>query len=456
LTALKALDTEIAGLHRKQEDLALRVQNNQGVLARAREIREAVARSEDLQARIEETDRSVQKATEQYHETLATWQEQDRQIEALHRACDEKIRLERQWSLVATVPCRGEGPYAACQFLLDAGAAREALPQADARIDELRASVGEEILPEPKDPTRTLLAGRQHLARQVTDLAPVVKQLPVLQAAAARIEELTAQRTQVAADVDAKQDERARLEAHLSDLPQLERVLREARSLQDACERNLRQHEATLGDLRRSLGVLEGRLQAIEASRATLTRIKADLPALLNDQADWTLIQRACSPSGIPTLRIDAALPELGQLASTLLRECYGQALYTIELRSQRTAVTDAAKLLEALDVVVLRDGVAVDAVLLSGGAGVLVSEAIALAISLYQAAHSGWRILTLFRDEVGAPLDAARAPAYVQMLRKAIQLGGFHQVLFVTHDPRALSLAEARLRVEGGQVTVE
>ena len=47
-----------------------------------------------------------------------------------------------------------------------------------------------------------------------------------------------------------------------------------------------------------------------------------------------------------------------------------------------------------------------------------------------------GIRYETLFRDETVGALDAVNGKEYVRMLRRAMDLGGFHQVVFICHTP--------------------
>ena len=42
----------------------------------------------------------------------------------------------------------------------------------------------------------------------------------------------------------------------------------------------------------------------------------------------------------------------------------------------------------------------------------------------------------TLFRDESVGALDAVNGKEYVRLLRRAMDLGGFHQVIFICHTP--------------------
>jgi exonuclease SbcC len=62
-----------------------------------------------------------------------------------------------------------------------------------------------------------------------------------------------------------------------------------------------------------------------------------------------------------------------------------------------------------------------------------------------------GVRYETLFRDETVGALDAVKGKEYVRMLRRAMDLGGFHQVIFICHSPLVSGLADKMLSVGGG-----
>jgi DNA repair protein SbcC/Rad50 len=90
----------------------------------------------------------------------------------------------------------------------------------------------------------------------------------------------------------------------------------------------------------------------------------------------------------------------------------------------------------------------------LSGGQFVLVNEAVNLGIAIYNMRQGeGIRYETLFRDETVGALDATNAKVYVRMLRRAMDLGGSHQVIFICHTPLAGELADNILSVDRGGV---
>ena len=92
----------------------------------------------------------------------------------------------------------------------------------------------------------------------------------------------------------------------------------------------------------------------------------------------------------------------------------------------------------------------------LSGGQFVLVNEAVNLGIAIYNIRQGeGIRYETLFRDETVGALDAANGKEYVRMLRRAMDLGGFHQVIFICHTPLVWELADNILSICRGRVVV-
>ena len=85
-----------------------------------------------------------------------------------------------------------------------------------------------------------------------------------------------------------------------------------------------------------------------------------------------------------------------------------------------------------------------------------LVNEAVNLGIAIYNMRQGeGIRYETLFRDETVGALDAVNGREYVRMLRRAMDLGGFHQVIFICHTPLVWELADRILSIGGGRVFV-
>jgi exonuclease SbcC len=158
---------------------------------------------------------------------------------------------------------------------------------------------------------------------------------------------------------------------------------------------------------------------------------------------------------GLQAAEVDAAGPELTELVNDLLRTCVGPR-WTVTIETQKLSA-DGKKLLEGCEVRVLdtvagREGAAET---FSGGERVLLGEAVSLALSMLACRRAGLVGVTLVRDETGAALDPANGRAYVAMLRRAAELVGARQVLFVSHSPELAELADARIVVGGGTAVV-
>lgn len=454
-----ALEAALAALAGRLEEIERRSADAQRTLDRGTEIREVVTRDHVLATEIATLDEQITRARQAHQVAVRAAQEAQAargRVETTLRVAQQRHgNLERQAGLLTTVPCRGEGEYAGCSFLKDARAAVEQLPAVTKEVGE--ASVALIRAPAPTlgdDGTAPLLASKTSRAQERQRLVPTVALAGTLDAAQARLEELTASRGQVEQDLRSKADERTTLQQRLEAVPVLDEQVNLAQQAVNAAERQVREAQGDVQWMSRDVGQLDGQLEGARAAEAELAEVQARQTPVAQDLADWTLLTKAFGTSGIPALLIDQALPEIGALATELLRECFGEEVFTIALTTQRESAA-GDKLLETLDVVIGRGAETIDAALLSGGEAVLVSEALSLALALYTATRSGRRIQTLLRDEVSAPLDVDRAPAYARMLRQAAKLGGFRHVLFVSHQTACLELADAQLEVRDGWVRV-
>jgi DNA repair protein SbcC/Rad50 len=85
------------------------------------------------------------------------------------------------------------------------------------------------------------------------------------------------------------------------------------------------------------------------------------------------------------------------------------------------------------------------------------VNEAVNLGIAIYNMRQAeGVRHETLFRDETVGALDSKNAKEYVRMLRRAMDVGGFHQVIFICHSPQVWEMADQILQIHDGKVVIE
>lgn len=218
-----------------------------------------------------------------------------------------------------------------------------------------------------------------------------------------------------------------------------------------------------------SRATVEQQLRAADNRRATSTAMVDQLQGLRpqaeaaeaaaraaeQEVGDWTLVERALGRDGIQALEIDAAGPEVARLTNELLEACYGPR-FSISFETLREKKSSPGEYIEAFDVTVYDRGIVRPAEALSGGERVVVGEALGLAMAIFNARKSGIHWQTAFRDETCGALDPENAQRYVDLLRKAMAMGGLHQIVFVSHSPEVWARADARLMVSDGTVSLE
>lgn len=374
--------------------------------------------------------------------------ELDRKVRNDRDRCDDAVALARQTiqrleraaarlpEVVAAAQDLAQDERAAAERRQSLVAIEDRRKAASKRAEEARATARVE-----RD---ALLAKRHERGRQWDD----AHRAPVLVAAAARLEAFLGEAEVAKRDLEEAQ-EALRLAPDPGapvqvpdlvwaerDVSKTEEVLRQARDAKARSEG----YVASLEEVARQVLVLEGQREVLEAEHSDFSRLAED----------W-------GRKGIQALEIDAAGPELSAIVNDLLSQAFGPR-YTVGIETTRPREKDGEPI-EVFDLRVIdgAKGYEGDVGGLSGGQRTIVGEAMRLALTTLATRRHGFGELTLVRDESGAALDQENGPAWVAMLRRAADLVGAKQVLFVTHDPSLAALADARVRVgQDGTVSVE
>jgi len=211
--------------------------------------------------------------------------------------------------------------------------------------------------------------------------------------------------------------------------------------------------ESALREADQAVAAARAKLDALREREASIAPARERLTAGEIDLGDWRLLEEAMGKDGIPQLRIDAAGPEVSALATEILRVSWGTR-FSIAIETTRELVTREGTA-EAFEIVVWDGGERRTVEDLSGGERVVIHIAISLACAIYNRRKSGidWR--TLMIDEMDGALDRQHAQHYVPMLRRARELGEFHQILYVSHRPSVIEAADVVVTVEDGRLTV-
>lgn len=508
----RANRAEVKGL---EQDLA----SVNTLLTRWDEIRAAQERETDLVNLLASADASVPMKEAVVTAAQGRVTAHERAASELRQAEERLVRARRDTEDLAGVPCAGQGEYSGCRFLARAIEARQAITGIEAGIESARALLDpgapsdlqqaqqalrdararQDCLRAELDAARALAADACRLedAKERWDriharLAVLNEQIVPLREQHAsletRLRELTQRQAQLqkelsvkcpagerlarekaaAARADAEQldERRTRLYAiatEIQDLGELGQepspiVARErvretkiaASKIEDEIKEVRRRREETIS----RVAQLDAKAARAREDAEQRTVLEADRDRLLQVAADWDLIEQGFSKDGIQALLIDAAGPAISKLCNQLLEVTFGSR-FRVSLETTRSSA-DGKKLIETLDLRVIdnergREG---SIETLSGGERVVVGLALRLALCLHHGAGAGFS--QLFLDEMDGALDSENAERFVPLLRRAMDLGGLTQIVFVSHREACQAAADHVIRVENGRVRVE
>lgn len=537
--ARASLRRAIADLEQQRDGLAIRIANNQAVLAEAETIHAAVSQSAEIERELAQ----VRAELGEERQARALWDQRQGELDRAAKSAVERLRsVEAQiqgasatLDLAAELDVRRErvadrrGAVAAAELVLRElqesallgaegriGLLRDGLEQirdgaspniarATLERDDIAARQAEEHPAKVADAHSELVWARDRLRAAEAELAEAeraaaaverVRQLEgeqreAIERLAAVEEELRAHgaaeptrgllelltsrartledRLADARKVAAKADPLGRAEARLAELePQAERVAADLeRATQElaalpeepapdagpslaALEEDARESREAASAATARLGAARARLTACEEAITRAAALERDLKVAQAEIADWARLAADLGRDGLQAAEIDAAGPELTELVNDLLHTCVGPR-WTVSIETTRLSA-DGKRQLEGCDVRVIdtERGREAEASTFSGGERVIIGEAVSLALSMLACRRAGLDGVTLVRDESGAALDPANARAYVAMLRRAAQLVGARNVLFVSHSPEVVELADARIALGG------
>jgi exonuclease SbcC len=448
---LRKTDAEITETKRQ-------IGRDESLLTGKKDLADLTERGTTLATRIEELHRQIreiQGLETSNRDTERTVQTLDAELGA-NLAELERLRVEREE--LAVVPCRGEGPYASCPKIRRAVEAGEKIPKLEGEVATLSLEVEVQrnslvqIATPSTDLTRTL-EGRERDRRKVDQER---QQYEELRAVEARREErlkgldrLNQSRTELAEEVRRK-------ESALSAFSDLDAQMQASRRETETAERLIISSRRERDGLIAGQAQIKQRQEQLDLARSRLGQVEAELGTATTECEHFNYLDKVFGPDEIQLCEIQAAGPQASTLVNSLLEGCFDNK-FEIRFRTQRPTA-DGKGMVDDFDVEVRNKNLDRTCLVdeLSGEQFVLVNEAVNLGIAIYNMRQGeGIRYETLFRDETVGALDAANGKEYVRMLRRAMDLGGFHQVIFICHTPLVLELADSILSVGCGQVYV-
>lgn len=491
-----------------EADKRKRLINNQALLAGADAIRQAQQDATRLEQEIAEVTRADADARAAVRQLEHARDHLRQQVTTLDRVDTQLTRDRQAAALLSNVPCGGAGEFASCALLRDAQAAAGRIPDLETQVAglvHLHASVAEldaQIADGHTADQRRGDALRQRQAAlaaardrakgadrlgdaegRITELAAAIDQIPAFVAQQHAAAEAHAATRRAALEESIRDaDERAftAIDAcaaaaralalqfagqnqALIDVTSQAQALAPAAGRLEEVQREITATTQAQATLVAQIARVEERAAAIARERVLFDRRRAEVKAideaiviLDSELIEWETLARVFGPQGLPPLEIDAAGPALSALTNQLLEVSAG-GRYTVDFVTQE-ARADGKGVKEIFELRVLdnRDGGnARDVGAMSGGQQALIMECLMSAIAIYVNTTSPMPIQTLWRDETSSALDEENRAAFIPMLRKVAELGGFRQVLLITHDEDIKAQADAQIRVHDGTAEI-
>lgn len=459
---------KIAGLKAK-------IEFNRNILQSADKVKQAVEVLKERRAELDQARKTVSQLSGQHRELQNQKEAHEQKTSKMRedwlreQAAKKAAEKDKEWatnnaSAIEDVPCKAEGEFAKCQFLVQAIKGKDDLDrleveilnrtQAMLRIQDEQKEISRPdtgALKNIDEQIKTNEDKADQLEKNIKSLEVVASQEGLIHQAQSKIEELLNQ----IADAQIGQGSAAEsVEREQAEYEKLKGAGDELKKISGELE--ISQHSVNI--IRQQIEALKKNIINAEAlqcrskeAEEKLIPLSREIVSLSNDRVEWSLLQIAFGPTGIQSLEIDASGPTISSLANDLLFACFGPR-FSIKFVTQ-VLKADGSGYRDEFDVIVLdsergREGSVDD---LSGGEKVILSEAIGLAVAIFNKMKCGVAWQTLFRDEVTGALDDANAPRYIQMLRQARTIGHFRKVFFIAHQPRLQDLADSRIHMENG-----
>ncbi len=434
------------------------IAKDEKLLAEKKQLGDLPERANEITARIQDFHRQIRKIQVQEaanRETEQTVQELTAELKTNIAEID-RLRVEREE--LVSVPCRGEGPYAGCPKIQRAVEACQRIPNLQGSVATLSLEVEVQRsslvqIPTPSSQVTWLLEGCE---RERTKVDLERRRHEELRAVEARRDERLKALQRLSHDRLDLAEELAKKESALTGFGDLDAKLNAARRETTNIDRAIISAHGERDNVIARQAQIHQRKEQRESARSRLAQVGEEVALARAEFEDYSYLAKVFGPDEIQLCEIQAAGPEISSLVNALLEGCFDNK-FEIRFRTQRPKA-DGRGMVDDFDIEVRNKNLdrtyLVDE--LSGGQFVLVNEAVNLGIAIYNMRQGeGNRYATLFRDETVGALDNANAKEYVRILRRAMDLGSFHQVIFICHSPLVWELADNILSVGGGCVVV-
>lgn len=210
----------------------------------------------------------------------------------------------------------------------------------------------------------------------------------------------------------------------------------------------LRDYENKLDELSQKYTEILSRIKASEASIASIsdslskiTKTENSIKLKKTDLEELQILTKALSNTGIQALELEAALPEITEIANNILHNSYGEK-FTIGFDTLREG---SKGLVEDFNIVITNNitGFTSPMAMLSSGELVWIKQALYYAFSIIRSNATGFSFKTRFMDESDGSLDSDMRVKYMKMIEAAHIAGSANKTILITHSQEIKDVAE-------------
>ncbi len=265
------------------------------------------------------------------------------------------------------------------------------------------------------------------------DMQRAANEAPSVESALASLDEQSARWQGALAEA------RAQSESVDEEVSALDRRLAELQPWEERLAR-LRDEE---GRARYRVGAAQQKLHALEQQRQRRVELLAERDRLAEEHAIYEELRAAFGRDGVPSLIIEAAIPEIEQEANDILARMTDGRMH-VRFDTQREKVSGGVR--ETLDIKIADELGTRDYATFSGGEAFRVNFAIRLALSRLLARRAGAQLRTLIIDEGFGTQDSQGRERLVMAIN-AIQ-DEFDLILVITHIDELKEAFPVRIEV--------
>jgi len=470
---LQSRESERKALESRRQDLNRLIDKSKSEIAR---LRKQIAEDDRLLAGREKVDgfagreRALSEEIAGLHGQITEAQKleaSNKDVESALRTVEADLNAKRaelkrsqvESGELESVPCGGKGPYASYVKIQRAIHARQQLPTVEGEISTLALELEIQrgaMAPIPVSSIQ-LLQNLQACERERRNVEVIRKRHEEMRIAEARRAERVVTLDKLVQEKVSLDGQFRAVEQELERFHDFEVELKAARKQVEEIHTSLSEVRSERDRVIAQKAQAEQRLRQIEIARSRAGVLETNLAEARIERDDFAYLAKVFGPDEIQLCEIQSAGPGVSTIVNNLLEGCVDNK-FEVRFRTQRPKA-DGRGFIDDFDIEVrnktLDRTCLVDE--LSGGQFVLVNEAVNLGIAIYNMRQGeGIRHETLFRDETVGALDAKNAKEYVRMLRRAMSLGGFYQVIFICHAPQIWELADRILTIRDGRVFLQ